>query len=118
MIRIIWLGAGLLCLALGVVGLVLPLLPTVPFVLLAAFFFARSSERLHDFLISHPKFGPILESWQERRAIPRRAKWAASISMAASLGLAVFLGLKPLIIGLQAIALFAVAIYIWTRSEV
>lgn len=118
MIRALWLAAGLVALGLGIIGLFLPLLPTVPFVLLAAFFFARSSERLHGYLLKHPKFGPMLEQWEERRAISRRAKWAASISMAASVAIAVALGLKPVIIGIQAAVLLSVGIYIWTRAEV
>lgn len=118
MIRTLWLAAGLVSLGLGIVGVFLPLLPTVPFVLLAAFFFSKSSERLLSYLLGHRKFGPMLEQWQERRAISRRAKWAASISMAASVLIAVALGLKPLIIGLQALILVTVAIYIWTRTEV
>lgn len=115
MIRFLWLLAGCFSLALGLAGAVLPLLPTVPFVLLAAFCFARSSERFHAYLIEHPRFGPMIEGWQSRRAIPKRAKWAASASMAASLCLTALIGLNPPVLLAQAIALGAVAIYIWTR---
>ena len=55
--RVIWAALGILCVGIGLLGVVLPLLPTVPFMLLAAFFFARSSERLHVWLITHPTFG-------------------------------------------------------------
>ena len=58
--RVIWLIAGSISLGLGLLGVFLPLLPTVPFVLLAAFCFARSSERLHDWMLEHPKFGPAI----------------------------------------------------------
>jgi len=57
----VWAGLGLICVALAAIGVVLPLLPTVPFLLLAAFFFARSSSRLHHWLLNHPTFGPFID---------------------------------------------------------
>ncbi len=59
---------------LGLIGVVLPILPTVPFMLLAAFFFSKSSERLHYWLISHPKLGPPIVEWQTNGAINPRVK--------------------------------------------
>ena len=58
MMRWLWIGAGSVCLGIGVAGTVLPLVPTTPMLLLAAFCFARSSERLHDWLVNHPTLGP------------------------------------------------------------
>jgi uncharacterized protein len=76
-LRALWSVAGAGCLALGVVGAFLPLLPTVPFVLLAAACFARGSERWEQWLLTHPRFGPYVRSWRETRAVPLRAKqWA------------------------------------------
>jgi len=63
--------------ALGVVGAFLPILPTTPFIILAAACFARSSPRLEAWLLSHRVFGPLLRDWRERGAIPRHAKLAA-----------------------------------------
>jgi uncharacterized protein len=86
-LRTTWLLAGALALATGVVGIFLPLLPTTPFVLLAAFCFARGSPRWEAWLLAHPRFGPLVRDWRARRAIPLRAKQLAWTMMAvASLG--------------------------------
>lgn len=117
MIRPVWLMLGSTAFALGAVGVFLPLLPTVPFLLLAAYCFARSSERLHGWLLSHPVFGPPIHDWRERGAIRRRAKLAASISIFAAFGLAFVFQVPAGILALQAGVLSVVAIFIWTRPE-
>ena len=78
----LWLGAGVLALAAGLVGIFLPLLPTTPFVLLAAFCFARGSPRWERWLLRHPRFGPMVRAWRARRVIPLRAKQLAWAMMA------------------------------------
>lgn len=83
-VRIGYLLLGFVSLALGAVGLLLPILPTVPFVILAAFCFARSSPALERRLIEHPRFGPHIEAWRSRGAISRKGKAAAAIAFAAS----------------------------------
>ncbi|WP_274584341.1 YbaN family protein [Neisseria leonii] len=83
---LLWL-AGALALALGIIGIYLPLLPTTPLVLLAALCWARASPRLHRFLLQHRRFGPILHNWESRRAVPRRAKYLAYIMMTFSCAL-------------------------------
>ncbi|MFT3663457.1 YbaN family protein [Piscinibacter sp.] len=75
--RACWTAAGFASLALGIVGIFLPLLPTTPFVLLAAFCFSRGSERFETWLLAHPRFGPMVADWRARRAVPRRAKQLA-----------------------------------------
>jgi uncharacterized membrane protein YbaN (DUF454 family) len=75
---------GLLSLAAGTAGIVLPLVPTVPFVLLAAFCFANSSPRLEHWLVEHRRFGPHIRSWREARSISRAGKRAAWGAFAAS----------------------------------
>jgi hypothetical protein len=82
--RLLYLGLGFASLALGAAGVVLPLLPTVPFVLLAAYFFARSSPRLEARLLDHPRFGPHIRAWRERGAISRKGKRAALAAFAFS----------------------------------
>jgi uncharacterized protein len=72
--RLLLMSAGVLCLVLGGIGIILPLLPTTPFVLLAAACFARASPRLHQYLHNNRFFGPVLYHWQQQRAIPKRAK--------------------------------------------
>lgn len=81
-LRALWVGAGMLALATGIVGIFLPLLPTTPFVLVAAFCFARGSERCEQWLLLHPRFGPMVRNWRDRRAIPLRVKQLAWVSMA------------------------------------
>lgn len=77
LLRVALTAAGLCCTALGVLGIFLPLLPTVPLLLLAAALFARSSEFFHDWLLDHPHLGPIIGSYLDGRGIPLRAKITA-----------------------------------------
>jgi uncharacterized membrane protein YbaN (DUF454 family) len=82
--RGLWLAAGVAALALGAVGLLLPLVPTVPFVILAAWCFSRGSERWENWMLHHPRLGPIVRDWREHHAVPLRAKQVATVMMATS----------------------------------
>ncbi|WP_042012502.1 YbaN family protein [Aeromonas fluvialis] len=73
------MALGWLAFATGIVGIVLPLLPTTPFMLLAAALFARSSPRFHRWLLTHPWFGPPIVDWQQCRGIRRQARRRAII---------------------------------------
>jgi uncharacterized membrane protein YbaN (DUF454 family) len=115
--QFLWAGLGLLCVALAMIGVALPLLPTVPFLLLAAFFFARSSSRLHNWLLSHRTFGPMIVDWQSSGAIRPGAKKAATLSVAAVFGLSVLLSVPSHVLIIQAIVLSAVMLFIWTRPN-
>jgi uncharacterized protein len=75
--RPLLLGAGIVSLALGIAGIALPLLPTTPFVLLAAACFAHANPAWERKLLEHPRFGPSIQAWRERGAIPRVGKQAA-----------------------------------------
>jgi len=90
-VRLFCLGAGLTALGLGILGVVLPVLPTTPFILLAAACFARSSARFHDWLLRQPIAGPIIQEWQTHRSMPRRAKHAGFVLMAISFGSSIWL---------------------------
>lgn len=115
--RVFWFFIGLASLSLGFVGIFLPLLPTTPFLLLSAFCFARSSDRLHTWLHAHRVFGPMIENWRDHRAIARPAKIAATVACAAAFAISPIL--KVPLIGLlaQALVLGCVLAFIWTRAE-
>lgn len=115
--RIVWLILGLIFVGLGILGAILPLLPATVFFLMAAFAFARSSERLHTWLMTHKVFGPPIIAWQERGAISRQAKWLATASIVATPIISWLLGLQPLILGIQVAILMAVLVFIWTRPN-
>jgi uncharacterized protein len=85
-LRWLLLLLGLLFTAVGLAGAILPLLPTTPFLLLAAGCFARSSRRCHCWLLEHPLFGPTIRQWQEERTLPRRSKYLAVVLLILSLG--------------------------------
>jgi len=84
-LRLVFAGLGVTFLLLGVVGIFLPLLPTTPFLLLAAGCFARASRRMHHWLLNHTVFGPIVLEWREHRAMPWRAKRTALLLLALSM---------------------------------
>lgn len=86
-IRYVWAGLGLLFVGLGTLGMVLPLLPTTPFLVLALWCFSRSSPRLEHWLFTHRRFGPPLQRWRHHRVVPLPVKLTAYTSMAGSLSL-------------------------------
>lgn len=115
--RALWLGLAAISLALGVIGIVLPVVPTVPFILLAAFAAARGSQRLHDWMRNHPRFGKMLRDWERDGAVSRRAKYFATITMLGSaVGLFVF---SPhwWMAAIPAAIMLVVAIWLWRRPE-
>jgi len=115
--RAVYICLGILCLALGAVGAFLPLIPTVPLWLLAAFCFARSSERLHHWMVTHPVIGPLILDWRERGAIGARAKRLATVSIIVVFGISLALKLSWTILTIQALVLFGVLMFILTRPS-
>lgn len=113
--RIAYLVGGWIMLGLGAAGVVLPLLPTAPFVLAAAWMFSRSSPAMAAWLLEHPVLGRPLRAWQEGGAISLRSKLLAIGSMA--VGYAVALRFQPtgLVTTATAAILLAVAMFILTR---
>lgn len=113
-----YLGLGYFFVALGFVGAFLPVLPTVPFLILAAACFARSSPRLEAWLLGHPHFGPALMRWRERGAIPRRAKLLSCASMSVGYGVFWFAAGPGLLqASLVALLMMAGAAYVISRPE-
>ena len=115
--RIIWLLIGGSSLGLGTLGIFLPLLPTVPFYLLAAYSFSKSSTKIHNWLLSHKVFGPDIRNWNESRVIHRRAKLMAVAGMAGSVILAYVFCVPLKYMAIQIIILFFVARFIWKQKE-
>ena len=117
LVQLLWRTLALVSLALGLAGVVLPVLPTVPFLLLAAWAAGRGWPALEAWLLNHPHFGASIRRWREHGAVPRRAKWLASAMMLVS---AVGISLSPLPLwlrlGVPAVML-AVAIWLWRRPE-
>ena len=113
--RLTWLVVGLLALALAVLGIFLPLLPTTPLVLVAAFAFARSSERLHQWLLDHNIFGALIANWRRHGAISKSAKVASVVAMVAVLGISVVFAAPVVVIVVQVMVLGAAAFFILSR---
>jgi uncharacterized membrane protein YbaN (DUF454 family) len=94
-VRWLLVAAGFVSMGLGVAGIVLPVLPTTPFMLLAAACFARSSPRFHRWLLAHKTFGPIVREWERHRSIPYRTKLWAIALMSTTLAASIVFFVKP-----------------------
>jgi uncharacterized protein len=115
--RLFWRGLALLCVGLGFAGIFLPLLPTVPFLLVAAWAGGKGWPALERWLLEHPRHGPAIRRWRDHGAVPRRAKWAAVLTMLAS---CVLLALSSAALALKVgipLMLLLVAGWLWTRPE-
>ncbi len=112
------LAVGWLMVGLGFVGIFVPGLPTVPFLLVALWAFSKSSQRFHDWLYNHPRLRPPLRDWRERGAIPVRAKIIAVATMAVSF-LWVTFGIAEdwVLPAILAACLFPAATFILTRPS-
>ncbi|GJL63536.1 MAG: hypothetical protein NPIRA04_21900 [Nitrospirales bacterium] len=108
--------AGWISLALGFIGIFLPILPTTPFIILAAYCFSKSSPQLHHCLIHQPTLGPMIQNWEQHGSISKRAKVTATVTMVLFFSFTLFMLsvgtlLKALLLGIAA----GVLIFIWTR---
>ena len=116
-VRWAWWLLAYAALGLGLIGIFVPGLPTVPFVLLAAFAATRGSSRLHARLLADPRFGPVIRDWQAQGAVSRRAKRLATAMMALA-GLVMLLTAPRLwmaVVGIGCMAI--VALWLWRRPE-
>lgn len=115
--RALYLLVAVLALVLGIIGIVVPGLPTTPFVLLAAWAAARSSRRLHAWLGGHRIFGPMIRDWEARRAVSRRAKWAATLAMALCALIFFLTAPKVYMAAIGTVIMLLVAVWLWRRPE-
>jgi uncharacterized membrane protein YbaN (DUF454 family) len=114
---LLWRLLAGLSLLLGLLGVFLPGLPTVPFILLAAWAGSRGWPQLETYLLNHPVYGASIRNWRERGAISRRAKWIASIAVTIS---SLMLWISPLPIWFKCgviLLLFCVVFWLWHRAE-
>ncbi len=116
--KTLFLILGFLSLFLGVLGIFLPILPTTPFALLAAYFFSKSSKKLHDWLLRQKHLGPLIQNWERHGVIRPRAKILATVTMVLLFSytlifVPVHWGIKALITSIGV----AVLTFIWTRPS-
>lgn len=116
-----WLLLALagVCIVLGVVGIILPVMPTVPFLLVAAWAASRSSPKLHDWLHNHPRFGVLLRNWEEAHVVPRSAKWLATVMMSGSAIMMLVVTPQRWMLAVMAVVavMAAVLYWLWRRPE-
>ncbi len=115
--RVFWLLAGLLFVAIGAIGVILPLLPTTPFLLVATYCFARSSERLNRWLLTHRTFGPLINNWQNYGSIDRRSKRISMIVIALTPVITILIGVPWWALAAQLVVLSLSATFILTRPD-
>ena len=114
----LYIAVGWLFLGLGFIGIFLPLLPTTPFVLLAAFCFSRGSTTLHRWLLEQKTFGPMIRDWNQHGIIRLRVKWISAILIMLMIGYPVLFG--PLSLSIKiALAMVGIGVigFIWSRPS-
>lgn len=112
-----WLVLGWICVALGFAGVVLPILPTTPFLILAAFAFSKSSPRLRQWLVGHSIFGGPIRDWEDKGAIRPRYKVMACTAMALVLGVSILSDLSGMVILIQLVAMGGAAAFVLSRPN-
>lgn len=113
-----WRALALLATALGLLGVVLPVMPTVPFLIVAAWAASKGWPAFEIWLLNHRLFGPPILQWRERGAVPRRAKWISTAMMASSAVGMQFFPAIPLWLRLAVPAVMAaVAVWLWLRPD-
>lgn len=105
-------------LSLGVAGIALPLLPTTPFVLLAAWCASRSSPAFEAWLHEHRTFGPVIRNWRDRRAVPAQAKWLAIVLLASSWTLLWWSGMPVAVLVVTGLFFTGLVVFLFTRPSV
>jgi uncharacterized membrane protein YbaN (DUF454 family) len=109
---------GWVFVVLGVVGVFLPVVPTVPFLIVAAFFFSRGSPRLHAWLHSRAHYGPMVKRWEETGVIPRRVKWIATVALLVGIANTwIFVDGRIFLKAGASLAMGGALVFIWTRPE-
>jgi len=113
----LYIAVGWICTTLGIVGAFVPVMPTTPFLLVALWAFSKSSPRLQQWLIDHPRYGPTLRDWHEHGAIRRSIKVVAICAMAASVVVVVWMTDNSLAISVHAAVVILTALFILSRPS-
>lgn len=112
-----WLLLAYVSLGLALLGVVLPGLPTTPFVLVAAWAAAQGSPRLHAWLLAHHTFGPLIRNWQRYGAVSRSAKWLASVMMLLCAFILWWFAPNPWAHWPPIAVMAVVSVWLWRRAE-
>lgn len=113
----VWRTIAVAALGLGLAGIAVPGLPTVPFLILSAWAASRSSPRLERWLLEHPKYGGHIRAWRERGAVPRKAKWLAVLTMFASAIVLQFTAAPAWAKTSVPMGMCIVAVWLWRRPD-
>jgi uncharacterized protein len=117
--RTIFFVLGWISMALGLIGIFVPIMPTTPFAILAAYLFSKSSERWHQWILNTPKLGPLVKKWEESRVIELKAKLISTFMILLLFSYTlVFVQVDYWIKGIVLISGIAVLLFIWTRPSV
>ena len=111
--KFLYFTLGCLCIVMAYIGVITPGIPYSPFVVAAAFCFARSSERAHRWIMTHRIFGPFLTNWSTKRVFPQKMKYLMIAMMSLSLVLMTVSGVKPIGIISTGIFMLLVAVWAW-----
>lgn len=115
--RILLTFLGCICIILGIIGAILPVIPTTPFILYAAWCFARSNQHLYDWLLNHKLFGIHIRNWAEGKPIPRKSFIGIITFLWLGLVISALLTLTAWIAGLLLTTGIGVTTFLWTKSE-
>lgn len=118
LVKPLYMLLGWICVLAGLAGIIMPILPTTPFLLVAVWAFGKASPELAARIRNHPKAGPYIRDWEDHGVIPLRAKWLATAMMTAMALATVFIFTAPVWLSAGMIcAMVAVGVYIWTRPS-
>jgi len=115
--NLIWRLLAIVALLLGLVGLFLPIVPTVPFILLAAWASSKGWPQMEQYLLAHKYCGPHIRSWREHGAVSRRAKYLATVTISGSIVLLWFLPLHRVMQVALSIVMIGVILWLWSRPD-
>ncbi|WP_461468325.1 YbaN family protein [Melaminivora sp.] len=108
---------AVLCLIVGIIGIITPGLPTTVFILMAGWAAARSSPRLHAWLWRHRLFGPMLRNWADGGRVSRRAKWSATLMMALCAAILLNISVPRWAVTMACLSMACVLTWLWFRPE-